>query len=106
MTTPSSLDLHTLNAVEMAVVQALRDQVCQWEQDALDSSREGHHAVADAYTKWALAAELCAYKVGTVVGTLFSDGLRSFTQSLVEDERVVQLPDLSQTTTATLVTAD
>ncbi len=130
MTTPSpSLDLHTLNAVETALVQALRNQVCDWEQAALDASREGHHAVADTYTKWAFATELCAYKVGTTVGTLFSDTLRSFEQSVspfedafrgaphskVQDERVVQLPDLSKaerpgkdltTTAAAVVTAD
>jgi hypothetical protein len=92
---PSSLDLGTINEIQQTIVRALHDQVCTWEQEALDASKRGDYRAAHQYTDWAFAADLCASKASSVCTSAFLDAVRSLT-TVVQDQRSVQLPNLNR----------
>lgn len=89
-----NLDLETINEVHQTVVRAIRDQVCAWEQEALDAGKRGDFRAAHQFTDWAFAADLCATKASTTCSSLFLDALGSLT--VVTDQRTVQLPTLNR----------
>ncbi len=84
------LDLATINAMQEVVVREIRNQVCTWEQKALDAAQQGDYRSAQQYRDWSFAADFVAYNVSTACTALFLDTCQSF--PLVEDTRVVQLP--------------
>lgn len=94
MTPPSlsSLHLGTLNTCEAVVIRKLRDQVCQWEQDAMDAAARGDYSAANQYKAWAFAADMI---VGTALVAFSALVLESFGQP-VPEPRPVQLPDLKR----------
>jgi hypothetical protein len=96
MNTPSfPLDLRTINSVQEVVVREIRNQVCQWEQDALDAGAMGDFRSAQQFRDWAFAAELAASKAFTACTAVFLDTCNAL--PLVEDQRTVQLPNLNRT---------
>jgi hypothetical protein len=91
---PVRLDLATINAVQEVVVREIRNQVCTWEQKALDAAQQGDYRSAQQYREWSFAADFVAYNVSTACTALFLDTCQSF--PLVEDTRVVALPKLTR----------
>ncbi len=82
MTKP--LDLTTLNAASEVVRSALRNQVCDYEQKALDAARNGDYLGAQTYKNWAFAAELSLHSACGAVSALFCEALSTPSLRLVE----------------------
>ncbi len=95
MTLSLPLDLRTINSVQDAVVASIRNQVCQWEQDASDAGAMGDFRSAQQFRDWAFAGDLLASKASSACTTLFLDTCNDF--PLVEDQRTVQLSNLNRT---------
>ena len=97
MTPLSSSQLHlgTLNTCEAVVIRKLRDQVCQWEQDAMDAAARGDYSAANQYKAWAFAADMT---VGTALVAFSALVLDSFAygRDLVRSQREVKLPEVPQ----------
>lgn len=73
----STLDLATLNAIQGAIVAALRNQCCQWEQESIDAVSDGRLSNALMLEHWAFAADLLAGTVSTEISVLFSQALNA-----------------------------
>ena len=71
----STLDLATLHAARNVVVAALRNHVCQWEQQSVDAAADGRLSNAVMLEHWAFSADLLASTVGNEFSTLFSQAL-------------------------------
>jgi hypothetical protein len=91
---PVHLDLGTINEVQSAVVSSLRNQVCEWEQNAIDAANFGDYRAAQQYREWAFACDLAATKASTACSALFHDALTAL--PIVQDTRRVELPNLSR----------
>ena len=91
---PVQLDLGTINQVQSVVVSALRNQVCEWEQKAIDCSNFGDYRTAQQYKEWAFACDLAATKASTACSALFHDALTAL--PIVQDTRKVELPNLTR----------
>jgi hypothetical protein len=94
VTTSHQLDLGTINQVQSVVIRELRNQVCTWEQEALDAAQQGDYRSAQQFRDWAFAAEILASKASTACTALFLDTCQSF--PVVQDTRTVTLPNLSR----------
>jgi hypothetical protein len=66
-----TLDLATINAAQVIIVAALREQCCQWEQDSADAAADGRLSNALMVQNWAFAADLLASKVSGEFAALF-----------------------------------
>lgn len=66
------LDLSTINAVQRAVVAAIRNQCCQWEQESADAVLEGRLSNALMLEHWSFAAILLSDLASREMSTLFS----------------------------------
>jgi hypothetical protein len=71
----ATLDLATINAAQVFIVAALREQCCQWEQDSADAVADGRLSNAVMVQNWAFAAELLASKVSSEFAALFAQAL-------------------------------
>jgi hypothetical protein len=91
---PVRLDLGTINEVQSVVLRELRNQVCEWEQKALDASKSGDYRAAQQYTEWSFAADFLVYRVSTACTALFLDTCDSL--PVVADTRTVALPNLTR----------
>lgn len=91
---PVQLDLGTINQVQSVVVAALRNQVCEWEQKAIDSSSFGDYSTAQQFKEWAFACDLAATKASTACSALFHDAISAL--PVVKDTRTVELPNLTR----------
>jgi hypothetical protein len=87
------LDLPTLNATREIVLKELQNQVATWEQNSADAAKRGEYQSAQQYKDWAFAADLCVHTASMAIGALVIDTLESL--SVVEDQRTVTLPNLS-----------
>jgi hypothetical protein len=96
MTLSSSvqLDLATINQVQSVVIREIRNQVCDWEQKAMDASNLGDYRSAQQYKEWAFAADFLVYRVSTACTALFLDTCDSL--PVVADTRTVALPNLTR----------
>ena len=92
---PVHLDLGTINQVQSVVVASLRNQVCEWEQKAIDASNFGDYRTAQQFKEWAFACDLAATKASTACSALFNDAVNSL--PVVTDTRTVELPNLNRT---------
>ncbi|MCP9903113.1 hypothetical protein KBY72_13960 [Cyanobium sp. BA5m-21] len=88
------LDLATITQVQQVVVRALRDQVCQWEQDSLDAGSRGEYSSAQTCKQWAFAADLCATYASSACSAVFMEAIDAL--NVVSDYRTVELPNLSR----------
>jgi hypothetical protein len=68
----STLDLATLHAARGVVVAALRNHVCQWEQQSIDAAADGRLSNAVMLEHWAFAAEFLATTASTEISALFA----------------------------------
>ena len=68
----STLDLATLHAARNVVVAALRNHVCQWEQQSVDAAADGRLSNAVMLEHWAFAAEFLATTASTEISALFA----------------------------------
>jgi hypothetical protein len=71
----SAIDLATLNAAQGAIVAAIRQRCCQWEQDSADAVVDGRLSNAVMVQHWAFAADLLASKVSGEFAALFGRAL-------------------------------
>jgi hypothetical protein len=71
----STLDLATINAAQSAIVAALREQCCQWEQDSADAAADGRLSNAVMIEHWSFAADLLASVVSSEFSALFGKAL-------------------------------
>jgi len=71
----ATLDLATINAAQVFIVAALREQCCQWEQDSADAVADGRLVNALMLEHWAFAADLLASKVSGEFAALFGRAL-------------------------------
>ena len=85
----ASIDLATLNTAQGVMVTALREKVCQWEQDSADAALDGNFNAAATIQQWAFAAELLSRTINIEFSSLFAQALtarfddqRSTTQHL------------------------
>jgi hypothetical protein len=69
--TLSTIDLATINAAQVAIVTAIRNQCCQWEQDSADAAADGRLSNALILRHWAFAADLLASRVSSEFSALF-----------------------------------
>jgi len=88
------LDLATINAVQTVVVDSIRNQVCQWEQNAIDAAQAGDFRSAQLYKDWAVAADLITGTASSACTALFMDALES--HPLIPDQRKVELPQINR----------
>ena len=72
-----SIDLATLNIAREVVVSALRNHVCQWEQQSSDAVAEGRLSNAVMLQNWSFAGELLVGVVSTEISGLFSKSLNA-----------------------------
>jgi len=59
------------------VVSALRNHVCQWEQQSADAVADGRLSNAVMLQNWSFAGELLAGVVSTEISGLFSKSLNA-----------------------------
>ena len=85
----ASIDLATLNTAQGVMVTALREKVCQWEQDSADAALDGNFNTAATIQQWAFAADLLSRTINIEFSALFAQALtarfdeqRSTTQHL------------------------
>ena len=85
----ASIDLATLNTAQGVMVTALREKVCQWEQDSADAALDGNFNTAATIQQWAFAADLLSRTINIEFSVLFAQALtarfdnqRSTTQHL------------------------
>ena len=85
----ASIDLATLNNAQGVMVTALREKVCQWEQDSADAALDGNFSAAAMIQQWAFAADLLSRTINIEFSVLFAQALtarfndqRSTTQRL------------------------
>ena len=85
----TSIDLATLNTAQEVMVTALREKVCQWEQDSADAALDGNFNAAATIQQWAFAADLLSRTIKIEFSVLFAKALtarfdekRSTTQHL------------------------
>lgn len=85
----TSIDLATLNTAQGVMVTALREKVCQWEQDSADAALDGNFNAAAMIQQWAFAADLLSRTINIEFSSLFAQALtarfdnqRSTTQHL------------------------
>jgi len=83
------IDLATLNTAQGVMVAALREKVCQWEQDSADAALDGNFNAAATIQQWAFAADLLLRTINIEFSVLFAKALtarfdeqRSTTQHL------------------------
>ena len=88
-TDSTRIDLATLNTAQSAMVTALREKVCQWEQDSADAALDGNFNAAAMIQQWAFAADLLSRTINIAFSSLFAQALtarfdeqRSTTQHL------------------------
>jgi hypothetical protein len=91
---PVHLDLGTINEVQAVVLRELRNQVCTWEQKAVDASKYGDFRSAQQYSEWAFAADILVSAASRACTALFLDTCESL--PVVADTRTVELPDLNR----------
>jgi hypothetical protein len=72
-----SIDLATLNIARDFIVAALRNQVCQWEQESSDAVADGRLSNAVMLQNWAFAGELLAGIVTSEITGLFTETLNA-----------------------------
>lgn len=73
----STVDLATLNIAREVVVTALRNHVCQWEQQSADAVADGRLSSAVMMEHWAFAADLLAGVASGEITRLFIQVLDS-----------------------------
>ena len=73
----STLDLATINAAQVVIVAALREQCCQWEQDSSDAAATGNLSTALLMKHWADAADILALTVITEFSGFFGEVVRA-----------------------------
>ena len=85
----ASIDIATLNTTQEVMVTALREKVCQWEQDSADAALDGNFNAAAMIQQWAFAADLLSRTINIEFSVLFAQALtarfdeqRSTTQHL------------------------
>jgi hypothetical protein len=83
-TVPKPLDLTTLNASSEVVRSALRNQVCDYEQKAIDAAKNGDYLSAQTYKNWAFAADLCVHIASGAISALFCEALNAPRLRLIE----------------------
>jgi len=71
----STIDLATINAAQVVIVAAIRNQCCQWEQDSADAAAAGQLRSALSLKDWAFAADQLATLVSTEFSVLFGQAL-------------------------------
>ena len=83
------IDLATLNTAQDVMVTALREKVCQWEQDSADAALDGNFNAAATIQHWSFAADLLLRTINIEFSVLFAQALtdrfdnqRSTTQHL------------------------
>ena len=83
------IDIATLNTAQGVMVTALREKVCQWEQDSADAALDGNFNAAATIQQWAFAADLLSRTINIEFSVLFAQALtarfdeqRSTTQHL------------------------
>ena len=71
----SAIDLATLNAAQGAIVAAIRQRCCQWEQESADAAADGRLSNALMLEHWAFAADLLTSAVSAEISMLFAQAL-------------------------------
>ena len=71
----TSIDLATLNTAQEVMVTALREKVCQWEQDSADAALDGNFNAAAMIQQWAFAADLLSRTINIEFSALFAQAL-------------------------------
>ena len=74
-TDSTSIDLATLNTAQGVMVTALREKVCQWEQDSADAALDGNFNAAAMIQQWAFAADLLSRTINIEFSALFAQAL-------------------------------
>ena len=74
-TDSTSIDLATLNTAQEVMVTALREKVCQWEQDSADAALDGNFNAAAMIQQWAFAADLLSRTINIEFSALFAQAL-------------------------------
>ena len=69
------IDLATLNTAQGVMVTALREKVCQWEQDSTDAALDGNFNAAATIQQWAFAADLLSRTINIEFSSLFAQAL-------------------------------
>ena len=69
------IDLATLNTAQEVMVTALREKVCQWEQDSADAALDGNFNAAATIQQWAFAADLLLRTINIEFSVLFDQAL-------------------------------
>ena len=93
LSSSSTLHLGTLNTCEAVVIRKLRDQVCQWEQDAVDAAARGEYGTAQQCKQWAFAADLVVSTALVAFSALVLDSF-AYGRELVREQREVKLPEV------------
>ncbi len=70
-----TIDLATLNTAQGAMVTALSEKVCQWEQDSADAAANGNFSTAATIQQWAIAADLLLSTISIEFSVLFAQAL-------------------------------
>ena len=71
----ASIDLATLNTAQGVMVTALREKVCQWDQDSADAALDGNFNAAATIQQWAFAADLLSRTINIEFSALFAQAL-------------------------------
>jgi len=70
-----SIDLATLSIAREVIVDAIQNQVIDWERQSQDAVANGNLSNALLLEHWAFSAELLVTSVGTEFGNLFIKAL-------------------------------
>lgn len=91
--TKPALDLTTLNVAQKVAVDALKAYVCELEQQAFDAGFRRDYQSAKLHHDWAIAADLCVYKVSGALSEVFMEACNA---PPLKSHTAVELPSLER----------
>ncbi len=95
VTAGRSLDLATINTAQKVATDALKAYVCELEQQAFDAGFRRDYHSAKLHHDWAVAADLCVYKVSGALSELFMEACKA---PPLKSHATVELPSLERPT--------
>jgi hypothetical protein len=93
-----TLDLHTLNAAEVAIQEAFKLKQAEWSELAAADALVGNYVTANQVSDWAFASKLLSGVVSSEISLLFQQSIQSLLKDAAapEEEEAADAPELAE----------
>lgn len=75
-----TFDLHTLNAAELAIREAIQRKQTEWQQMAAADAQVGNYVNANQLANWEFAAKLLSWVVCSEISSLYEQSLATLVE--------------------------